>query len=62
LRRWLPWSRSARVKATAADQLGPELAEHKWTAKAAELSQTGVVTMALRLPALIAAVMLSNAT
>jgi ATP-binding cassette, subfamily B, bacterial len=55
--RRLPWSRSARVKAAAADPLGPQLAEHKWTAKAAELSQTGVVTMAVRLPALIAAVM-----
>ncbi|WP_329243112.1 ABC transporter ATP-binding protein/permease [Actinoallomurus sp. NBC_01490] len=54
--RWLPWSRSARVK-TAADPLGPRLAEHKWTAKAAELSQTGLVTMALRLPALLLAVM-----
>jgi ATP-binding cassette subfamily B protein len=55
--RWLPWSRSARVKDATADALGPRLAEHKWTAKAAELSQTGVVTMALRLPVLIAAVM-----
>jgi ATP-binding cassette subfamily B protein len=53
--RWLPWSRSSRVK--AAEPLGPRLAEHKWTAKAAEMSQTGVVTMALRLPMLIAAVL-----
>jgi hypothetical protein len=49
-------ARTTRVK-TAADPLGPRLAEHKWTAKAAELSQTALITMALRLPALIAAVM-----
>jgi ATP-binding cassette, subfamily B, bacterial len=58
--RWwsrLPWLRSPRAKAVAVDQLGPKLAEHKWYAKAAELSETGVVTMALRLPVLIAAVM-----
>jgi ATP-binding cassette, subfamily B, bacterial len=55
-RRW-PWLRPRRAKAVAADQLGPELSEHKWYAKAAELSETGVLTMALRLPVLIAAVM-----
>ncbi|MBO0748278.1 MAG: hypothetical protein J2O47_08000, partial [Acidimicrobiaceae bacterium] len=40
-----------------ADPLGPKLAEHRWSAKAAELSETGLVTMALRLPVLIAAVL-----
>ena len=55
--KWLRQSRSPRVQAGAADPLGPKLAEHKWSAKAAELSQTGLVTMALRLPVLIAAVM-----
>ncbi|MFI0354264.1 hypothetical protein [Actinomadura sp. 9N407] len=37
--------------------LGPELSEHRWHAKAAELSETGMLTMARRLPALIGQVM-----
>jgi hypothetical protein len=55
--RWLPRSRSSRATGEVADPLGPKLAEHRWSAKAAELSETGQVTMALRLPVLIGAVL-----
>ncbi|WP_227023196.1 ABC transporter ATP-binding protein [Actinomadura rubrobrunea] len=39
------------------DDLGPKLAEHAWYGKTTELSETGLVTMARRLPALIGQVM-----
>ncbi|OLT12720.1 ABC transporter ATP-binding protein [Actinomadura sp. CNU-125] len=37
--------------------MGPALSEHKWSRKASELSDTGMLTMARRLPALIGQVM-----
>ncbi len=37
--------------------MGPALTEHKWYRKAAELSDTGMLTMARRLPALIGQVL-----
>jgi ATP-binding cassette, subfamily B, bacterial len=33
---------------------GPKLAEHRWTARTGELAETGLITVARRLPALIA--------
>ncbi|MEW2357536.1 ABC transporter ATP-binding protein [Spirillospora sp. NPDC029432] len=57
LRSALPFSRSRRRRAPVAAPLGPELSEHRWYARAAELSETGMLTMARRLPELIAQVM-----
>ncbi|MGI5163674.1 ABC transporter ATP-binding protein [Spirillospora sp. CA-253888] len=49
--------RRARRSRPGSAELGPALSEHRWHAKAAELSQTGMLTMARRLPLLIAQVM-----
>lgn len=49
--------RRGRVAAPVQGPLGPALSEHKWYRKAAELSDTGTLTMARRLPTLIGQVM-----
>ncbi|WP_026402822.1 ABC transporter ATP-binding protein [Actinomadura rifamycini] len=48
---------SRRRRRTAPPPAGPELAEHAWSVKGAELSRTGTLTMARRLPVLIGQVM-----
>ncbi|MFB4319793.1 ABC transporter ATP-binding protein [Actinomadura sp. 21ATH] len=51
-------ARKRRRRAPAAAvPMGPELSEHRWYARAAELSETGMLTMARRLPELIVQVM-----
>ncbi|WP_084000509.1 ABC transporter ATP-binding protein [Actinomadura kijaniata] len=55
---WERLRRARRRRRTEdAPPIGPRLAEVKWYAKAVELSETGTLTMARRLPALIAQVM-----
>ncbi|MBA8953430.1 ABC transporter ATP-binding protein [Actinomadura namibiensis] len=55
---WERLRRARRRRRTEdAPPIGPKLAEVRWYAKAVELSETGTLTMARRLPALIAQVM-----
>lgn len=49
--------RRRRAAAPVEAPMGPALSEHKWYRKAAELSGTGTLTMARRLPTLIGQVM-----
>ncbi|GGP95308.1 ATP-binding cassette subfamily B protein/ATP-binding cassette subfamily C protein [Actinomadura coerulea] len=49
--------RRRRAAAPVEAPVGPALTEHKWYRKAAELSDTGMLTMARRLPTLIRQVM-----
>ncbi|MGI5207625.1 ABC transporter ATP-binding protein [Spirillospora sp. CA-108201] len=51
-----PWRRR-RIAPPVDALMGPALSEHKWYRKAAELSDTGTLTMARRLPTLIGQVM-----
>ncbi|MBE1532019.1 ABC transporter ATP-binding protein [Actinomadura algeriensis] len=51
------WPFRRRARRAAPVLTGPKLDEHPWYAKATELSQTGTLTMARRLPALIGQVM-----
>ncbi|MFD0904481.1 ABC transporter ATP-binding protein [Actinomadura sediminis] len=56
LRKRLP-RRRRRAAEPAAAPMGPALSEHKWYRKASELSDTGMLTMARRLPVLIGQVL-----
>ncbi|MGI8332200.1 ABC transporter ATP-binding protein [Actinomadura scrupuli] len=47
------WRRGRARNRTPQEVEGPKLAEHRWTARTGELAETGVVTVARRLPALI---------
>ncbi|QFG23459.1 ABC transporter ATP-binding protein [Actinomadura sp. WMMB 499] len=49
--------RKSRRRARSAAPPGPKLAEHAWHGKSSELADTGTLTMARRLPALIGQVM-----